>query len=146
MLIYWTLLLAGTCLSVTASRSGFNLAPIAVHYDAHVEMREKIIAHTAGVKEDGETKIPITEKDMPPAQFATGGLYPHESTTRERKPLDGIWNFRLSPRDNPDQGFDESWFASPLSTTGDVIAMAVPSSYNDITQDKTIRDHVGWAW
>lgn len=24
--------------------------------------------------------------------------------------------------------------------------MPVPSSYNDITQRKDIRDHVGWAW
>lgn len=24
--------------------------------------------------------------------------------------------------------------------------MPVPSSYNDITQDANIRDHIGWAW
>ena len=24
--------------------------------------------------------------------------------------------------------------------------MPVPSSYNDITQDVNIRDHIGWAW
>ena len=24
--------------------------------------------------------------------------------------------------------------------------MAVPSSYNDITQDQSIRDHIGWVW
>ena len=24
--------------------------------------------------------------------------------------------------------------------------MPVPSSYNDITQDKALRDFVGWAW
>ena len=24
--------------------------------------------------------------------------------------------------------------------------MPVPSSYNDITQDAAIRDHIGWAW
>ena len=24
--------------------------------------------------------------------------------------------------------------------------MPVPSSYNDITQSKDYRDHVGWAW
>ena len=27
-----------------------------------------------------------------------------------------------------------------------VIDMPVPSSYNDITQDSNIRDHIGWAW
>ncbi|CAL4070156.1 unnamed protein product, partial [Meganyctiphanes norvegica] len=30
--------------------------------------------------------------------------------------------------------------------SGSVISMAVPSSYNDITQDKALRDHIGWAW
>lgn len=30
--------------------------------------------------------------------------------------------------------------------TGDVIAMPVPSSYNDITQDKALRDFIGWVW
>ena len=24
--------------------------------------------------------------------------------------------------------------------------MPVPSSYNDITQDASIRDHIGWVW
>ena len=24
--------------------------------------------------------------------------------------------------------------------------MPVPSSYNDITQSKEVRDHIGWAW
>jgi len=24
--------------------------------------------------------------------------------------------------------------------------MPVPSSYNDVTQSKLIRDHIGWAW
>ena len=30
--------------------------------------------------------------------------------------------------------------------TGPVIPMPVPSSYNDVTQDKRLRDFVGWAW
>ncbi|KAK3103666.1 hypothetical protein FSP39_020860, partial [Pinctada imbricata] len=33
-----------------------------------------------------------------------------------------------------------------LSQTGDVIPMPVPASYNDITQDKSLRDFVGWVW
>ena len=28
----------------------------------------------------------------------------------------------------------------------DVIDMPVPSSYNDVTQDAKIRDHIGWVW
>ncbi|XP_064103725.1 beta-glucuronidase-like [Macrobrachium nipponense] len=75
-----------------------------------------------------------------------GGLYPRESLYREVKSLDGVWNFRLAPRHDPDRGFVEEWYAKPLSKTGPVIPMPVPSSYNDITQDPDIRDHVGWAW
>ena len=29
---------------------------------------------------------------------------------------------------------------------GDVIDMPVPSSFNDITQDISIRDYIGWVW
>ena len=83
---------------------------------------------------------------LPSPQFSWGGLYPRDSPTRERKSLDGVWNFRLSPKDDCDKGFRESWFAAPLASTGAVIPMPVPSSYNDITQDKTIREHIGWAW
>ena len=30
--------------------------------------------------------------------------------------------------------------------TGGVIQMPVPSSYNDITNEKSLRDFVGWVW
>jgi len=33
-----------------------------------------------------------------------------------------------------------------LLQTGLIIDMPVPSSYNDITQDRGIRDHIGWVW
>ncbi|XP_037782675.1 beta-glucuronidase-like isoform X5 [Penaeus monodon] len=75
-----------------------------------------------------------------------GGLYPRESGSREVKSLDGLWNFRLAPLHDPLKGFREEWFLRPLSKTGSVISMAVPSSYNDVTQDKALRDHIGWAW
>lgn len=35
---------------------------------------------------------------------------------------------------------------SLISQTGNVIPMPVPSSYNDITQDRALRDFVGWVW
>lgn len=75
-----------------------------------------------------------------------GILYPQDSETRQVKSLDGIWNFRLAPRNNPDQGFTDEWALQPLDQTGEVELMPVPSSYNDITQSKAVRDHVGWAW
>ena len=37
-------------------------------------------------------------------------------------------------------------FIVALFQTGDVIPMPVPSSYNDITQDKALRDFIGWVW
>ena len=26
------------------------------------------------------------------------------------------------------------------------MVMPVPSSYNDVTQDAALRDHIGWVW
>lgn len=78
--------------------------------------------------------------------YSWGGLYPRESESREVRSLDGLWKFRLSPLHDPNQGFREKWYQQPLMKSGSVISMAVPSSYNDITQDKALRDHIGWAW
>lgn len=33
-----------------------------------------------------------------------------------------------------------------LSQTGPVIDIPVPASYNDITEDKSLRDFIGWVW
>ena len=75
-----------------------------------------------------------------------GLLFPKDSPTRLVKNLDGVWHFRADFSPTRDAGFDEQWWTKPLSATGDVIKMPVPSSYNDITQDTNLRDFVGWAW
>ncbi|CAG7734111.1 unnamed protein product [Allacma fusca] len=80
------------------------------------------------------------------AQETSGILYPQESESREVKSLDGIWNFRLAPRFQPDLGFQQAWYSASLEKTGRVDLMPVPSSYNDVNQLKEYRDHVGWAW
>ncbi|HBG28571.1 MAG: beta-glucuronidase [Planctomycetes bacterium GWF2_41_51] len=67
-------------------------------------------------------------------------LYPRESETRQVKDLSGIWNFKI---DKNNEGFVKKWFSQPL---GNTMEMPVPASYNDITQDKYIRDHVGYVW
>lgn len=67
-------------------------------------------------------------------------LYPVENEVRQVKELSGIWRFKLDPEEN---GFKERWFEKKLK---DTIDMPVPASYNDITADKNIRDHVGWVW
>lgn len=30
--------------------------------------------------------------------------------------------------------------------SGDILSMPVPSSYNDITEERWLRDFVGWVW
>ncbi|KAI5719831.1 hypothetical protein M8J76_015583 [Diaphorina citri] len=83
---------------------------------------------------------------VPDCRAATGGiLYPRESESREVRSLDGIWNFRVSKGD-PLVGFRERWYHKDLKVTGDTIPMPVPSSYNDLSLDKEVRDHVGIVW
>ncbi|XP_047099076.1 beta-glucuronidase-like [Schistocerca piceifrons] len=72
-----------------------------------------------------------------------GMLYPRESESREVRSLDGVWDFRLS--DNL-QGYWERWYEHDLRSTGEVMMMPVPASYNDVTQLKEVRDHVGLVW
>uniref|UniRef100_H2XR42 Beta-glucuronidase n=1 Tax=Ciona intestinalis TaxID=7719 RepID=H2XR42_CIOIN len=77
---------------------------------------------------------------------ANGILYPMESESRQVKDLSGRWRFRTDNSSGRDTGFQERWWERRLAETGHVIDMPVPASYNDITQDKSIRDFVGWAW
>jgi beta-glucuronidase len=60
-------------------------------------------------------------------------LYPRESETREIKELNGLWNFSRKS-DGPDK---------PLTPE---MEMAVPASYNNLTQDASLRDHIGDVW
>ncbi|KAJ2949191.1 hypothetical protein O0L34_g6134 [Tuta absoluta] len=74
-----------------------------------------------------------------------GALYPQASETRDLKELNGIWNFRKSPVD-PEFGYRNGWYEQDLDKTGPVIPMPVPSSYNDVGEDASLRDHVGLVW
>jgi beta-glucuronidase len=67
-------------------------------------------------------------------------LYPRESAVREVKDLSGIWEFKV---DKNNEGYEKKWYESGLD---DTIMMPVPASYNDITQDVSIRDHIGDVW
>lgn len=75
-----------------------------------------------------------------------GLLYPRESETREVRSLDGIWQFARSDPNYPSQGIREKWFNKELRDNVATINMPVPSSYNDITEDEKLRDHVGTVW
>lgn len=67
-------------------------------------------------------------------------LFPRESSTREQRDLNGIWRFKP---DWDGEGESAQWYAHELT---DAILMPVPASYNDITQDARLRDHVGDVW
>ncbi len=67
-------------------------------------------------------------------------LYPYESSTREVKTLDGVWDF--CP-DAEGVGEQQRWFETGLPRR---MHMPVPASYNDITTDSGIRDLSGDVW
>ncbi|XP_033101036.1 beta-glucuronidase-like [Anneissia japonica] len=73
-------------------------------------------------------------------------LYTKGTESREVRELGGIWQFRADTSDGRNLGFEKQWYTRPLAMTGDVIDMPVPSSFNDITQDRMLRDFVGWVW
>ena len=67
-------------------------------------------------------------------------LRPQDSATRERKNLNGLWQFALDPGG---QGQTDRWYAGPLA---DAREMAVPASFNDIAADAAVRDYFGDVW
>jgi beta-glucuronidase len=67
-------------------------------------------------------------------------LYPRNSETREVVDVGGIWRFSV---DKENQGVFERWYEQPLRNTVDI---PVPSSYNDLFVDASIRDHIGLVW
>lgn len=66
-------------------------------------------------------------------------LYPQMSESRAVVSLDGIWNFKL----DDGKGFEEKW---PEKKLANARPMAVPCSYNDLAQDREVRDHIGWVF
>jgi len=45
----------------------------------------------------------------------TSPLYPRESSSREVKEIDGLWNFRADFSDSRNAGFEEKWYETPLT-------------------------------
>ncbi|WP_103062284.1 beta-glucuronidase [Actinomyces qiguomingii] len=62
------------------------------------------------------------------------------SASRTVISLDGVWRFQLDPAD---RGLLDGWFTGRLSAPR---PMPVPASYNDVTTDTEVHDHVGPAW
>jgi beta-glucuronidase len=67
-------------------------------------------------------------------------LRPRETATRERKSLNGLWQFAV---DADSVGRVEGWWNGPLSGGREV---PVPASYNDIFADAQVHNHVGDVW
>ncbi len=67
-------------------------------------------------------------------------LRPRDTSTRERKSLNGLWQFAL---DQAGAGRSGQWFMRPLP---DAREMAVPASFNDIAADAAVRDYFGDIW
>jgi beta-glucuronidase len=67
-------------------------------------------------------------------------LRPQDTSTRERKNLNGLWQFRLDPGG---EGRSASWFSQPLTESRQ---MVVPASFNDIAADAEVRDYFGDVW
>jgi beta-glucuronidase len=67
-------------------------------------------------------------------------LRPQDTATRERKPLPGLWRFRL---DGAGEGRSAEWFKRPLA---DAREMAVPASFNDVVADPAVRGYFGDVW
>jgi beta-glucuronidase len=67
-------------------------------------------------------------------------LRPQDTATRERKPLNGLWRFRL---DQAGEGRAQEWCKRSLP---DAREMAVPASFNDIAADPAVRDYFGDIW
>ncbi|CAH1154619.1 unnamed protein product [Phaedon cochleariae] len=83
------------------------------------------------------------------AEIHQGGiLYPRASESRQVTTLDGLWNFIVANTSNPFLGFQQHWYKTDLKkiNTSEVLLMPVPASYNDITTDWLLRDHVGLVW
>ena len=77
-----------------------------------------------------------------PARRAATGLHPQDSESREVKELNGLWRFRPDPAGGG-LAAEARW---QEGLPEPVLQMPVPSSYNDITQDRSLRDLLGLVW
>lgn len=67
-------------------------------------------------------------------------LKPLATLTRTLLSLDGLWNFGIA--ESPDVDALRNWTA-PIPPT---LQVPVPASYNDVVNNQTIRDHIGWVY
>ncbi|XP_054741321.1 beta-glucuronidase-like isoform X1 [Anastrepha obliqua] len=75
-----------------------------------------------------------------------GLLYPRASESREVRTLDGIWRFLKSDIKDPMEGVRNGWYQDDLDKVKPTRPMPVPSSYNDVSAENELRDHIGTVW
>lgn len=66
--------------------------------------------------------------------------------TRQTQSLDGIYDFCLDPQA---RGLHEAWFNGDLfdkCQSSNFYRMPVPSAFNDIVPNTTVKNYMGWFW
>lgn len=66
-------------------------------------------------------------------------LYPQSNLKRDLMELNGIWSFKLDDGSGVSNKVYEQKLTNPM-------LMPVPASYNDLTENAEVRDHVGDVW
>ncbi len=66
-------------------------------------------------------------------------LYPILTPSRLVIDLNGTWRFKK----DDGTGFDQAWYKRELT---EPLHLPVPASYNDLTEDLSLRDHSGWVF
>lgn len=67
-------------------------------------------------------------------------LYPQNNAKRKAIKLDGIWQFKADPEN---RGLRENWAAVIPDKCS---PMPVPSAFNEMTDDKKLRNYMGAVW
>uniref|UniRef100_A0A1I8P6B0 Beta-glucuronidase n=1 Tax=Stomoxys calcitrans TaxID=35570 RepID=A0A1I8P6B0_STOCA len=101
-----------------------------------------LAAHSGSSAKIKNVKANVKKDPLP----TEGLLYPFESESREVRSLDGMWRFLKVAYNESMQGVEDKWFEDDLDKIQPTIAMPVPASYNDLTTDDTLRDHLGVVW
>ncbi len=71
--------------------------------------------------------------------MANSLLYPQNTKTRRKLRLDGLWKFKFDPESRGDK---ENWHKGLTDSDW----MPVPSSFNDLSTSKAVRDYSGILW
>lgn len=76
----------------------------------------------------------------------TAILYVQKNEIRSFDELNGLWTFVREPMNGGDIGLTNGWYKRNLAAFKNATVMPVPCSYNDMSTNAALRDHVGWVW